>query len=66
MIGYYILSKLGEINESENIPISRMGIYFSRHGILHTISAKEIEDKPNFPKFVRVFEKLADAVFSKS
>lgn len=65
LIGYYILSKLGKINESEDIPISKIGIYFSRHGILHTISAEEIENHPNFPKFVRVFEKLATVIFSK-
>jgi len=65
LIGYYILSKLGKINESEDIPISRIGIYFSRHGILHTISANDIENNPGFPKFVRVFEKLATAAFSK-
>jgi len=64
LIGYYILSKLGKVNESEDVPISKIGIYFSRHGILHTISAKEIEEHPNFPKFVRVFEKLATAIFS--
>lgn len=63
LIGYYILAKLGKVNESEDIPISKIGIYFSRHGILHTISAKEIEEHPNFPKFVDVFEKLATVVF---
>lgn len=66
LIGYYILSKLGKINESEDIPISKIGIYFSRHGILHTISAREIEEHPNFTKFVDVFEKLATVVFNKS
>lgn len=65
LIGYYILSKLGKVNESEDVPISKIGIYFSRHGILHTISAREIEEYPNFPKFVDVFEKLATVVFSE-
>lgn len=66
LIGYYILSKLGKVNESEDIPISKIGIYFSRHGILHTISARKIEEHPNFPKFVDVFEKLATVVFNNS
>ena len=66
LIGYYILSKLGKINESEDIQISRIGIYFSRHGILHTISSNEIENHPNFPKFVRWFEKSAAAIFDKN
>jgi len=65
LIGYYILSKLGKINESENIPISKVGIYFSRHGILHTISADEIENNPGFPKFVNWFEKSASAIFTE-
>jgi hypothetical protein len=66
IIGYYVLSKLGKVNESEDIKISKIGIYFSRHGILHTISVKEIENNPNFSKFVRVFEKLATVVFRES
>jgi hypothetical protein len=66
LIGYYILSKLGKVNESEDIPISKIGIYFSRHGILHTISAKDIEAHPNFKKFVDVFEKLATVVFNQN
>ncbi len=64
LIGYYILSKLGEINESENIPISKVGIYFSRHGVLHTIPTDQIENHPNFPKFVNWFEKSASAIFT--
>ena len=65
LIGYYILAKLGKINEKEDVSISKIGIYFSRHGILHTISADEIENSPGFPKFVRVFEELATIVFNK-
>jgi hypothetical protein len=58
LIGYYILSKLGKINDSMEVPISKLGIYFSRHGILHTISSYEIENNINFPKFVKWFEKV--------
>lgn len=65
LIGYYILSKLGEINESENIPISKVGIYFSRHGVLHTIPTDQIENHPNFTKFVNWFEKSASAIFTE-
>lgn len=65
LIGYYILSKIGKVNEFEDISISKIGIYFSRHGMLHTISAKDIEDNPNFSKFVGVFEKLATVMFNE-
>jgi hypothetical protein len=65
LIGYYILSKLGKINDSIEVPISKIGIYFSRHGILHTIPTYEIENNPNFPKFVKWFEKRAQQYFGK-
>lgn len=65
LIGYYILSKLGRLNDSLDVPISKIGIYFSRHGVLHTISSREIENNPNFPKFVRWFEKSAKMVFGE-
>ena len=63
LIGYYILSKLGKVNDSKHVPISKIGIYFSRHGIMHTISTREIENHPNFTKFVDMFEKMAKAAF---
>lgn len=66
LIGYYILSKLGKLNESMKVPISKIGIYFSRHGILHTIQSSQIEMNPNFPKFVKWFEKKAKEVFTKT
>jgi len=62
LIGYYILSKLGKINGTENISISQIGIYFSRHGILYTIPTSKIENNSDFPKFVKSFEKLALAI----
>lgn len=61
LIGYYVLSKLGTINGSENAAISKVGIYFSRYGILHTIPTREIENSTDFPKFVNMFEELARA-----
>ena len=65
LIGYYILSKLGQVGGKSNFPISRLGIYFSRYGILHTISVQRIEDHLMFPEFVRNFEKMAKVAFSK-
>lgn len=59
LIGYYVLSKLGKVNGLKYIQISKLGIYFSRYGILHTISTEQIENHKNFPKFVRWFKKSA-------
>lgn len=66
LIGYYVLSKLGMVNGTEEVAISRLGIYFSRHGLLHTVPVEDIENNPNFPKFVETFEKLALAKFSRA
>ena len=63
LIGYYILTKLGQVGSKSNFPISRLGIYFSRYGVLHTIPAEQIENNPGFPQFVRTFEKMARTVF---
>ena len=59
LIGYYVLSKLGKVNDSEDIQISKLGIYFSRYGILHTIPTRQIENHKNFPKFVKWFKEQA-------
>lgn len=65
LIGYYVLSKLGQVGDKPNVPISRLGIYFSRYGILHLVSAEQIENNPEFPQFVKTFEEMARAVFGK-
>jgi hypothetical protein len=62
LIGYYILSKLGNV-DGMNDKINNIGIYFSRYGILHTISVTEIDENPKFDSFVKWFEKEAAVVF---
>lgn len=63
LIGYYILSKIGHV-EGLKGKIKKIGIYFSRHGILHTIPISQIDENPKFDSFVKWFEKEAKAVFS--
>ena len=62
LIGYYILSKIGKIS-GLNEKIKKIGIYFSRHGVLQTIPASQIDENPNFDSFVKWFEKEARSVF---
>lgn len=62
LIGYYILSKLGNVDGMSG-DIKKLGIYFSRYGILHTIPISQIEDNPQFDSFVKWFEKEAKLVF---
>ena len=63
LMGYYILSLLGEVKydsfNRKSATISRIGVYFSRYGILHTFPTKPIVEDSNFPKLVRMFERKA-------
>ena len=63
LIGYYVLAKLGKVGGNSDVQISRLGVYFSRYGVLHLISAEQIENNPGFPRFVMAFEKMAQALF---
>lgn len=62
LIGYYILSKLGKVDGMDG-DIKKFGIYFSRHGILHTIPISQIEENPQFDSFVKWFEEEAKLAF---
>lgn len=63
LIGYYILSKIGHIDGMKG-KIKKIGIYFSRHGILHTIPISQIDENPKFVSFVKWFEKEAKLEFN--
>ena len=62
LIGYYILNKISNVNET-NRKIDKIGIYFSRYGILQTIPTSQIDETPEFDYFVKWFEKEARTVF---
>jgi len=62
LIGYYILSKIDKTS-GLNEKIKKIGIYFSRHGILQTIPTSQIDENPKFDSFVKWFEKEARTVF---
>lgn len=60
IMGYYILSEIGTIEGlNHKHEIKRLGIYFSRFGLLHTIDLKDVINKKTFPKFSSWFEKRA-------
>lgn len=60
IIGYYILFKIGGINDVSPKPeIETLGIYYSRYGELYTISVKDVIDDGRLPAFIRWFEKRA-------
>jgi len=59
LIGYWILSKIGKINQTEKVQINNIGIYFARHGILKTIPVSQFENLPSFSDFINWFEDYA-------
>ena len=42
LLCYYTLSKLGKINNEDNVPINNLGLYFSRYGKLFTFPAPHL------------------------
>jgi tRNA splicing endonuclease len=64
LIGYYILYKIGGIDEApKNLNIDTLGIYYSRYGILLKIPVKDIIDETKLPKFMRWFKRKAKEKF---
>ena len=59
LIGYWILSKIGKINQTEKVQINNIGIYFARHGILKIIPVSQFENLPSFADFINWFEDYA-------
>ena len=63
LVGYYILSLLGKVStgstSNDIAKVNRIGVYFSRYGILHTFQTKKIVTDPGFKKLVEVFERKA-------
>lgn len=55
IIGYCVLSTI----KNKPPKIKNVGIYFARHGILHTIAIHDIEQKSDLTKIVKWFESIA-------
>jgi len=60
LIGYYILSRIGRIKGlPPRHPITTLGIYFSRYGVLYTIPVPTVINEPKLPSFIKWFRKRA-------
>lgn len=59
LVGYYILYKIGGIdgvkNLEKNFEILKLGIYFSRFGILKVFYVEDIVDLDTLPNFIQWF-----------
>lgn len=65
LVGYYILSKVGEIEGFTDGKISYLAIYYSRFGVLHKISSDSIEETSDFRAFIDWFVKRAQRVWQQ-
>jgi len=64
LVGYYILSRIGgTIGTVANAKIARLGVYYSRHGLLHTFDVGFIENHPGLEQFIEWFEERAREEF---
>lgn len=65
LVGYYILFLLGGIDMALHVEIKKIGVYFSRYGILHTIPVKSFATDPKFPAFIEWFKNCAKEKYKR-
>jgi hypothetical protein len=64
LVGYYLLSRIGgTVGDVTNAKIARLGVYYSRFGVLHTFDVDSIEKSPNLNQFIEWFVELATQEF---
>lgn len=64
LVGYFILNRIsGQMGSIKGVTISRMGIYYSRYGILHLLPTDMIDRKEGLPQFVSWFVSRASAEY---
>ena len=57
LIGYYTLYRIGGIRGmSPENEITKLGVYFSRHGYLHTYKVEDLIDESTYPDFIEWFK----------
>ena len=60
LIGYYTLYRIGGIQGMPpNNQINRLGVYFSRHGYLHTYRVEDLINESTYLNFIAWFKKRA-------
>lgn len=66
LLGYYTMYRIGGIRAmSPSNHITKLGIYFSRHGYLHTYKIDDIVDETTYLDFIEWFKKRAVEPASK-
>lgn len=60
LLGYYTLYRIGGIQGMPpNNQINRLGVYFSRHGYLHTFKVEDLINESTYLDFIAWFKKRA-------
>lgn len=65
IVGYYLLGVIGGIGEEkiDGSTIDKIGVYFSRHGILHLYDVNDIIDFETLPVTISILESMAEDIF---
>ena len=64
LVGYYLLTKIsGHVGTLKSPSVKRVGIYFSRYGVLHTIPTDVIDAKGDLNAFAQWFTERAKKEF---
>lgn len=59
LMGYYLLSRIGGIDDTPGIEIKRLGIYYSRHGQLLSFEVEETLKETPMPRIIEKFAHMA-------
>lgn len=52
LVGYYVLYRIGGIKSVDVPRISKLGVYYSRYGELHTFPVSDIVNEETLPQFI--------------
>jgi hypothetical protein len=67
IVGYYILNRVsGRVGAVEGMKFTKLGIYYSRYGILHLVPIEVIENNPKLKEFIEWFVKRAKEVYPQN
>lgn len=59
LIGYYVLSCIGGIDNCVKLKIKHVAIYYARYGVLHRVCLANCHKSSDLPKFIRWLQKRA-------
>lgn len=59
LVGYYVLSCIGGIDNCPRGGIKHLAVYYARYGILHRVRVSDFVVKDRMPAFLRWFKKCA-------